>query len=374
MSHLAEEILRRSIDEPDALLSYEKEHLLECVRCRSTLERLREHAAFAAARLGQGESTNVDVEKALGATLRAAQLRDGTAVPLRVTRRDTNGINLRWVGALAAALALFFLLGYSPLRGYAANFLAIFEPHQFQPIGISTTDIADMRALPNLKNLGTMHQSRRTPGFNGYSDTLAASHAAGYTILRPHFLPPGVPSSAIYHVAPQQTSSFTFSAAKAPSLPANLDGATISVTLGPVSVQTYGEKRAFNKMRAKRPALRNMPSDILVVTQSPAMHVYSNGATVAQIEAYLLGLPHLPAAARTQIQAITDPSTAVPVPFNVDKQSAQQIQVHGAQGIVIGDNTGVGAIVLWQQNGTVYCVAGPYAASVVEQVANSLAP
>ena len=62
MSHLSDAILRRYIDEPDALLSFEKEHLLQCAACRNRLTRYREHAAVAAAALPG--AAQIDMEAA----------------------------------------------------------------------------------------------------------------------------------------------------------------------------------------------------------------------------------------------------------------------------------------------------------------------
>lgn len=374
MSHLSESILRRYVDEPDALLSYEKEHLLGCTSCRARLEQTRDQAAFAAKHLMVDDA--VDLENAHRSVLARTPHSEG-AHPADF-KSHSSRTPLQWSGALAAALVLFLLLGYSPLRIYAQNFLAIFEPHQFEPIGFSSSDITKMKGLPNLKAFGTMHETGSTK-FSGFGDNLAAAtHFTHTTILRAKYLPAGVPNSAMYHATGQHTLSFKFSTSKVHPVPNSIAGSTISATLGPILVETYGEKASAmrNPKRLGKgihsDGMHTMPADMIVITQAPAPKVYSTGATIAEIEAWLLAQPGLPPNVAQQIKAIGDPSTTLPVPFQLDKQNAQKINVRNAPGLLIGDNTGVGSLVMWQTSGMVYAVAGPYAASEILQVANSM--
>ncbi|MDP9017400.1 MAG: hypothetical protein M3N19_03630 [Candidatus Eremiobacteraeota bacterium] len=380
MSHLADHILRRYIDEPDALLSYEKEHLLACTRCRALHDRLRSQAVFAATML---QSEGAVDERAARRAIHARMVDASASYPVPATSPlHFESRFLRWGGAVAAAFALFLLLGYTPLQGYAQNFLAIFEPHQFQPIGFTSTDISKMEGLPDLKAFGSTHYSGsgRFSDFGG--DTVGAARFAGQQLLRAHYLPAGVPTAANYQVSPMHTLSFTFNAAKSPSMPPNIQGSTLSATLGPVVIQMYGDKRTLQNMRearqrgrhAREAALHSLPEDLIVVTQAPTPRVYSTGATVVQIEAWLLAQPGLPPSFVQQIRAIGDPTTTLPVPIRLDRQNAQNVAVQGTGGLLIGDNTGVGSVVIWQKAGIVHAVAGPYAASQILAVANSLAP
>jgi hypothetical protein len=48
------------------------------------------------------------------------------------------------------------------------------------------------------------------------------------------------------------------------------------------------------------------------------------------------------------------------------------VSVHGVTGLFIGDSTGLGSAVIWQQNGLVYIVGGTLTEAEVLAVANSL--
>jgi len=368
VSHLSSDLLRRYIDEPHALLTYEKEHLVSCPRCRARLESARGHARFAGA-------------------LRFDQL--------SVTRRVSVA---RILGAIAAAAVVALVIAYTPLRTYAQNFLTIFQPRAFHGVALTRADVTTLQGLPDLQAFGTMRQSSRAR-FSDYPDAAAASRHAHMTIVVPGYLPAAVPRKAMFHVRIFPAASFTFSAAKArtvgehsgkaiPLMPAKLDGATLVATVGPAVLQTYGAKSAWETaLRRAQPnksplpghqirsdGLRALPTDTIIITQTRAPKVTSSGATVAQIESYLLSLPGVPTDLAEQIRAIGDPTSTVPVPFRIDKESAQTIDVLGSPALLIGDNTGIGSGVIWQRGGIVYGVAGPFAASEILRVANSLSP
>ncbi|MDQ6929145.1 MAG: hypothetical protein M3126_00575 [Candidatus Eremiobacteraeota bacterium] len=373
MSHISEDILRRYVDEPGAMLSYEKEHLLQCSACRAALESIRAKAEFAAANLRAGE--NVDLDAARRSILARAAHAGQPAVSQ--SRYEWHARSMQWTFALAAAFALFLVLGYEPLRGAATNFLAIFEPRQFTPIGFTSSDTAKLRALPNLKAFGTMHQSG-SDRIRLFTDRAAVSAFAHMNVLKPKYLPAGVPNAVRYHATAAHSASFQFKPTKAHPMGAPIAGSMLNATFSPIVIQTYGEKASAQNWNKKRgwhkheEGLSNMPADTIVVTQAAAPRVFSSGATVAEIESWLIAQPGVPAGVVEQIKSIGDPSTTVPVPVQLDKQLAQKVTVQGSAGLMIGDNTGVGSVVMWEKSGIVYAVAGPYAASEILQVANSL--
>ena len=376
MSHISEDILRRYIDEPTAMLSYEKEHLLGCNGCRARLEAVRSHATFAAGSLSV--SDDVDLQSAHRSILAKASA-PALSQPVDVSFPVRSLRRVQWIGALAAALLLFLLLGYSPLRGVAANFLAIFEPHQFQPIGISASDAANMKTLPSLSAFGSMHATGSHKFISYGSNFASVTKMTHQVILRPSYLPATVPNDVLYHTGPTHSMTFTFKSSKAHPEPATIAGSTITATIGPVVVQTYGEGAAAQrnpKLRGHglhmRPGLDAMPENLLVISQAPTPQILSSKATVAEIEAWLVQQPGVPPSVVAQIKAIGDPSTTLPVPVQLDKQMSQSVRVQGVSGLMVGDNTGVGSMVMWQKDGMVYFVAGPYTQSEILQVANSL--
>jgi hypothetical protein len=71
-----------------------------------------------------------------------------------------------------------------------------------------------------------------------------------------------------------------------------------------------------------------------------------------------------------EIEALSE--GALPIPFRPDRQHAQNVIVQGVRGLAIGDNTGLGAGVVWEKNGVLYGVAGTLSESDVLAFANGL--
>ncbi|MBV9149633.1 MAG: hypothetical protein JO024_07195 [Candidatus Eremiobacteraeota bacterium] len=394
MSHLPSEVLRRYVDDPDVLLTYEKEHLLRCARCRTALNISRENARFSAAALAQNDDVDVaEARRMLTARIAAVNTSPRSLIAPKHQfglRSILDRGSARWMLTAAALAILVLLVTETPLRIYAQNFLTIFQPHEFQAVGLTASDISKLRALPDLEAFGTMRGTRH-PHFSEFTDVQKAAGAAGMVIAQPAYLPAAVPSQRSYHVSRAVSASFTFNVAKArafaqrkrvslPPMTAQLDGATLTASVGPVVVQVDGSQRAMNVRRARAHRafevndhdLRSLAANTIVITQARSPKVISSRATVGTIESYLLSIPGVPADLAAQIRAIHDPGQTVPVPFRIDKETAQKVTVQGAPALLVGDNTGVGSGVMWQKNGTVYGVAGPFAASEILKVANSI--
>jgi hypothetical protein len=265
--------------------------------------------------------------------------------------------------ALAAAAALVLGLAFTPLGTYAQSFLTIFEPKQLTAIDVSSLP-ANRGIHLELRDFGTVKDERMLVS------KLPASHdvdaVAGYHVLKPAYLPASVPPGVRYKVLHSVSDAFTFSAHKAraaearmgkplPPMPRALDGTTVTLHFGPVVEQVWG---------ADEPAL--------TIEQMPVPVVRSSGATLAELEQYLLAMPDVSPQLATQIRAIADPSSTLPVPFRSTKQSAQHVRVHGVPALSIGDNTGVGAVVMWQSQGMLYVVEGPLREDEILEIANRL--
>jgi len=141
-------------------------------------------------------------------------------------------------------------------------------------------------------------------------------------------------------------------------MPAKLDGSTLAFTGGPAIVVMYGSGE--------------QTGNTLVVGVAKAPTVGSDGASVSEIQAYLLSQPSVTPALAAQIRAIGDPATTLPIPIPVGQAAAKNVSVHGVTGLFIGDSTGLGSAVIWQQNGLVYIVGGTLTEAETIAVANSL--
>jgi hypothetical protein len=62
----------------------------------------------------------------------------------------------------------------------------------------------------------------------------------------------------------------------------------------------------------------------------------------------------------------------VPIPIPIDLASATTVDINGASGLLIGDSTNLGSVVLWQHNGVVDAVAGTISSADALGIARSL--
>ncbi len=114
---------------------------------------------------------------------------------------------------------------------------------------------------------------------------------------------------------------------------------------------------------------RSLP---LLVVQMPVPHVASSGVSLARLTSFMLTGPGVPPRVAAAFGALGDLSTTLPIPVPIDKAYTQPVFVDGVQGVGIGDDTGIGAAVIWQKNGMLYAVFAPRTARDVLAIANSL--
>lgn len=277
------------------------------------------------------------------------------------------------VGGAAAAAALIAALVLTPVGSLAQSFLNIFEPTRLAAVPLTTADMQSLRNMPNLDAYGSMGAVSQ-PRFQQVTSAARAAAASGLTLHLRATLPSDVPSRVVYEAASRGVATFTFSAARAraaahgkalPAMPDGLDGSSLQVTVGPAVAAIYdGSTDMMNVRQGSLPTL--------IIAQAAAPRVTSTGATVRQIEAYLLRLPGISPALARQIKAIGDPNATLPIPIPVDSASAQTVRVQGVSGLAIGDNTGIGSVVVWVKGGMVYGVGGTLPQDQVLAIADSL--
>ncbi len=319
-------------------------------------------------RLLGGDPGPLDVDAAL---LRVHARIDGDTA----TRRRSIYSGL--VG-LTCAAAVAALIVFTPLGGFARQLLTIFQAKDVAPIAVTSIDQEQMRLMPHANDFGSIHVYRKRGAVNVASVQQAQS-MIGFAPRMITHVPDGLQSQAHYRVIPLADSSFRFSAAKAaafekrfhrhlPPMPAGLDGTTIHAIVGPGLVTVFGSLPQQSKDEKDGPALKNA----LVFAQVKAPKMTSNGASVADVENYLLALPNVPADLAVQIRALSDPSQTLPIPVQINKETATKVQVDGVQGLAVGDQTGLGAGVIWQKNGMLYMLGGPMTESAILALANDL--
>jgi hypothetical protein len=302
----------------------------------------------------------VDTEAGLTRFAAAAQ-RMAIAPARRATPAFLFATPAKW---LAAAAGIVIVATTLALTGVADSILQIFETKQFAAVTVTATDL---QTLGQLSQFGKLTWSAQ-PNPHQVASLAAATAETGLPAISVT-LPASVAAAARYGVVPRTTATFVFDAAlarasaaaigrTAPPMPAKLDGSTLVLTGGPAIVVTYGTE--------------SQGSGSLVAGIAKAPTVSSDGATVAEIQAYLLSQPSVSPALAAQIRAIGDPASTLPVPIPVGQAAAKNVSVHGVTGLFIGDSTGLGSGVLWQQNGFVYIVGGTLTEAETLAAANSL--
>jgi hypothetical protein len=373
--HLSDGTLRRSLDEPVAVDPRSRRHLESCDRCRRRLAGVTDDAAMVGTMLAAREPV-VDVEAARRrfAAAEAAAPTPGNALRhAPAPRRPLSAWGGRVMAGVACAAAASVLL---VVTGGAQDFLSLFQPSQFAAVPVTATDV---RSLAGLTGYGTVTGGSTPLRITPEPNAVAAAAAAG--IAAPAVsLPAGVAGVPTYAVVNGTVVSFTFdsrlagaaaarSGGQLPAMPSGLDGSTLSVSINPAVVVSYGLD-----VRTLYGGGGSLPSSgsAVVVIASRTPTVSSTGVTVETLENYLLSVPGIPAGVASEIRAIRDPEQTVPIPIPIDLASASTVSVNGSPGLLIGDSTDLGSVVLWQHSGVVYVVAGTVSADAALGIAQSL--
>jgi hypothetical protein len=365
VAHLSDGTLRRRFDDEDALTDSDTRHYATCAECQSRFASLAEDARAVSSMLAMPD-VKVDAAAALNRvrSTPAAQPRFGIRLPImRPASRPM-------LGGLAAAAVIVALV----VTGVAQDALNFFHPTTVQPVAVS---VADLQSLSGLTEYGTFTWSKQ-PAPQLVTSAAEAATISGLRVPAVGTLPAGVSTTVSYAAMPQAVGVFTFDAAKAaaaatkvgkalPKMPSGMDGSKLTVTVGPAVVEIYGN---LNAGTAAETTQISLPQ--LVIGAATAPVVTSSGVTTQELEDYLLSQPGVSPQLAAAIRAIKDPSTTLPIPIPVEYATSTPVRVQGVDGVALGDNTGIGAAVIWIKSNTVYGVAGTLKQSAILDVANNL--
>ena len=365
MAHLTDGTLRRRFDDEDALTDSDNRHFSGCAECQSRYAALAGDASAVAAMLTVPD-VKVDVASALSRVRSAPSAQPRFGIRLPVMRPASRPI----FGGLAAAAVIVALV----VTGVAQDALNFFHPTTVQVVPVN---VADLQSLSGLSEYGTFAWTTKpTPQL--VTSAAEAATVSGLHVPATGTLPTGVSSTVTYAAMPKAVGTFTFDAAKAaaaaaksgkalPKMPSGMDGARLTVTVGPAVVEIFGNLNAGGASDASQISLPQ-----LVIGSATAPVVTSTGVTTKQLEDYLLAQPGVSKQLAAAIRAIKDPSTTLPIPIPIQYATSKSVQVQGVTGVALGDNTGVGAAVIWIKSNTVYGVAGTLKQSEILDVANHL--
>jgi hypothetical protein len=352
------------VDDPDVHSGADARHFKTCAECQARYKTVSEDAR-AITSLMTAPDLKVDVAAAFNRVRLAPAARPRFGFRLPVLRPGSRPMVLAFAAAVAAVALLATAI---------AQDKNTFSPNTITPVPVT---FADMQSLSQLSAYGTVSWTEQ-PQLQIVTSAAEANSISGLQVPTVASLPTGVSTTVTFAAMPQAAAVFTFSQAKAaaaaaqtgkslPALPAGMDGAQLTVTVGPAVAEIYGN---FNKPSSADVTQVSLPQ--LIVAESSAPVATSTQVTVKQLEDYILAQPGLSPELTAAIKAIGDPSTTLPIPVPVQFATSSSVSIQGVQGVALGDNTGVGSGVIWVKNGVVYGVVGTVKQFDAIDVANHL--
>ena len=328
--------LRSHLDYPSAEIDA---HLDVCNTCSGLLRSVAADAGFtkrSLALLDPAEPTDIDVDSALRAAL--TEVPSAPVAPWPVSRRK------RFAGrriALAGAAAIGVLVvGLTPAgRNAVADALDAFRGERLQVVTVDTEAWAaslDREEMAALSTLGEIDMSGMSePGEVGSAaeaEALSGIIAPALTEAPDRFIAMEPGSARLVLVAREGN-----------GVPADLDGAALVVEVPGAIGAIYG------------------PTDgppELVIGRSGPLVIRAEGASLESIRSFILSRPELPSDLRTQLAAMGDWRSTIPVPVPVDGPRWEEVMVAGRPAIAFGDDTGAGALVIRQDPDGVTVIIG----------------
>ncbi len=350
-------------DDPDALTSSDRRHYADCPDCQARYAGMAEDARAVATLLATPD-VKVDAAYAFQRVQAAPAAKPRFGLTLPILRPASRTM----FAGLAAAALLVVLVATA-----FANVLPLFQPKTVEAVPIQITDI---QALSALSDYGTVTWSQQ-PLPEVVLSAADAKTIAGFNAPLAKYVPAGVSSTVTYAAMPKAVAVFTFDSSKAaaaaaktgkslPALPKGMEGAKLTVTVGPAILEVYGNLKANTNSSSQD---INVPQ--LVIAESSAPVVTSSQVTAKQLENYILSIPGISKELSAAIKAIGDPSSTLIIPIPIQYATSTSVTVQGVHGVAVGDNTGLGSGVIWIK-GNVFVVAGPLKQSEVVKVADNL--
>ena len=352
MRHASDGVLRRLDDEPLAVPDRVHDHVAGCGRCSSRRAQIA-HDTERAAALLSGPRVVPDTDDAWARLQRELQRDPGQqrrpAVVVRRPRVKVPTISLR-AGLVSGAIGIV-VAGTAA----AASFTTVFAPTHVAPVSVSQNEMREVTAFIGLTN------SQTAAGFSTPSGSTAtrfgtltwssgrahpasslaqASAIAGFPVTLPRHRPSGVGAPQRFAVSPRVRATVTFN-----SRTGSLRGSSVTLDVGPAVAVEYGGR-----------GQGSAPTLAIVTMPRPTAH--SSGASMSQIEAFLLAAPGLPPELAEEIRLLGDLRTTLPVPVPAGA-AVNSVRVGGWPGVLLADSSNAAAGVIWEDGrGMVHVVAG----------------
>src|SRR5581483_1251420 len=286
-----------------------------------------------------------------------------------LTRSGKRRSRSRWImAAVAAALALLLILPNANVL--AQQFFSLFRVQQFQPVTINPQQV-NRNLVLDLASFGdTQLQSDSSIDYPRNPTPAEVEQYTHFSFLLPKRLPDGVGNTVNFSIIHAEHATFAFNMTKARAylkkigddaiaIPAQLEGATYTITLSPGAIANYtncaaGDTQGANA--AKSDAVQCKVGSQFSLVEIPAPTIDSTGkASINDLRDFMLSLPHLPAPVRDLLSHVDVQSGTVPVPMPPQADS-QNVTVRGAQGVLVSDQSLGESILLWQTHNMVYVI------------------
>lgn len=367
-----------------------QDHLDSCQHCHASLSKQAARAKYAQSLLS--EITTQEDKKTTSIAAARQQLE------MRITEQEENNMlkkvfsreyRLAWI-VVGIIVILAAAIAFPPVQAIANSFLGLFRVQKFTVVSVDPSNLQGRFESAN--QLEFMFSEDVTVDEKGEPQEVNSSSEASALAGIPVRLPAGMNSEPNLKVMPGATASFTVNLEHVQallneielteiSLPADLDGATVSIEI-PSSVSAeYGECEYNQQAPTKRghdpddPQL--MPRSrctTLVQAKSPTISA-PPGLDIAQIgNAFLQIMGMSPEEADHFAQNI-DWTTTFVIPIPQNSTTYQEMPVDGVVGTLILQefkDQETQYVLLWVKDGIVYALSGPGSASTAARIASTL--
>jgi hypothetical protein len=391
--HLTNGELRAYLDGESAAFDRARlqSHLDGCPQCQQRAGELSERATWVSGRMQSLEARITPALSASGAArqrLRAYQNRkENTPMLKRIFSRPYRPawVTLGLVAILALALA------FPPARAIANSFLGLFRVQRFTVVQVDPGNLPEqLGSSSQLEALFADDVNVEESGeVQTAADQVEASRLAGFTVR----LPEDVQGQRSLKVFPSTQMSFAIDLPRVQAildeigrsdirLPADLDGATVTIDLKTTVTAMYGNcEAALEEARQdakdptesqKVPRLEDCVT--LVQTANPDVSAPADLDMVQLGQAYLEVLGMTPEEA-AQFSRSTDWTSTLVIPIPRYGTSYETVSVDGVEGTLIQqdleDHTRQ-YLLIWIKDGQLYALTGPGDAQAALEIANSI--
>jgi len=372
MNHLSSSQLRAYLDG-----EWRDDHLASCAECQSRLSTIRLQRDRVAESLNTLSPAKEIAPRNALTRFTHYQLQKGNETML--TKMFSPKFRPLWIGATAIALVMI-LLSVSPAREAFSAFLALFRVQQVAVVPFNPANVPTYFNNRDQKMERFMSETATTEK-NGEPKSAAsaaeASSVAGFNVR----LPGAITSSPKISVQPSARTTAVIDLAKINAmldaaaikdvrLPANLNGATITMDVPKSVTATYDcpepnpDRRPSSDEMQKCVALTQMPSP--VVTSNP-----SNIDPKPLGEAFLRVLG-LSAAEAKDFSNRVDWSTTLVIPVPTTDATSKDVTVDGVKGTLVTQTNRKHYVMIWLKNGVMYGLMGYGDEAKATTIANSL--